>query len=148
MTSAVGSPFFLSITALRKAHGGLLQGCLFPLHQEPQVLVVRGEWVVFTLQLTCRGCSTPPVSHCPQFVEDGNSREQRALTAALSLHQRPRHLFNFAHLLVSSQMELIAYSSLEFFELFMKAGLRLQTLKRQHNRTSSLPTACLLSESR
>lgn len=106
------------------------------------------SWVVFTLQLICRGCSTPPVSHCPQFVKDGNSREQRALTAALSLHQRPRHLFNFAHLLVSSQMELIAYSSLEFFELFMKAGLRLQTLKRQHNRTSSLPTACLLSQSR
>lgn len=32
-------------------------------------------------------------------------------------------------------MELIAYSLLKFYELFMKVGLRLQTLKRQHNGT-------------
>lgn len=31
-------------------------------------------------------------------------------------------------------MELIAYSLLKFYELFMKVGLRLQTVKRQHNR--------------
>lgn len=46
-------------------------------------------------------------------------------------------------------MELIAYSLLKFYELFMKVGLRLQTLKRQHNRNCppSLPTTWLLSKS-